>query len=214
MERGRLTFGRSTRVERASTRPDGGESAGPEGSVRPMLRRARRAAARSGESRIVITTKSPGLARRSTAPFGRILDGRRCRRIVVRGEQTCVCTVDVKGLLGTHSRLAQALALRDGDRPLLWRVAARQTEGVPCLPPLHGVRRWRIGPDLWPRQWWLVHERFHGRQVTHTSQSKRFDLAGRWEAIGGGGCVPDKVRGAVRCMSRGPARAWRDAGLE
>ena len=77
MERGRLTFGRSIRVERPSMRPDGGEAAGAGGSVRPMLRRARRAAARSGESRIAITTKPPGLARRSTTPFGRLLDSRR-----------------------------------------------------------------------------------------------------------------------------------------
>ena len=92
-----------------------------------MLRRARRAAARSGESRIAITTKPPGLARRSTAPFGRLLDSRRWGRIFVRGEQTGVCTVDIKGLLGTHSRLAQAFALRYSDWCMLRRVAARKT---------------------------------------------------------------------------------------
>ena len=96
---------------------------------------------------------------------------------------------------------------------MLWREAARQTEGVPCLPALHGVRGWRIGPDLWPGQWWFVHQRFHGRQVTHASQSERFDLTRCREAIGGGGCVSNRVWCAVRCMPRGPhRRAHRRVG--
>ena len=179
MERGRLRFGRSDLVDRRSmVLAWSGE--GALALVWPNPRRARRAAARRGESRIVITTKPSGFAGRSTPPPRRFLRGRFCVDVIRGCKQARVSAIDIEGLLAAHGRLTQALAFWNVNRRDLRRVAARKAERIPSLPPLDGVGGWSIRPGFWPCEGWLVDDRFEAWQITHLCQAQPPDGPGCW----------------------------------